>query len=160
METVVNLIKDKILGIMEDVKILEDITRMKKKVDSLTVAFEKLDNLPQFDNNKKESDFDASKYLEVSVFNELSKTLVKDNEANIYRIEEVNRLIEEVLASLKNKVSEKDMKVFEGNLFKNIVDHIIEKIDDLKIAYSKKFAEKNDTLKHFRFLDVQVTLNY
>jgi len=41
-------------------------------------------------------------------------------------------------------------------IFILFIDHIIEKIDDLKIAYSKKFAEKNDTLKHFRFLDVQV----
>jgi len=114
-ETVINVIKDQILGMMEDVKILEDFTRMKKKVDNLSTALENLDNLPNFGENvKKEFEFDGSKYLGVSVFNEINKNLSKENENINWRMEELNRLNEEVLSSLKNKVSEKEMKVFEG----------------------------------------------
>ena len=112
---IINVIKDQIMGMMEDVKILEDFTRMKKKVDMLANALDKLDNSPAGDGSQiKANDFDTSKYLEVSVFNEINKTINKEYENINWRMEELNRLNEEVLGSLKNKVSEKEMKVFEG----------------------------------------------
>ena len=57
-------------------------------------------------------------------------------------------MIEDILNRMKSKVEEKDLKDLE--LF------LIGKMDELKSACNKKFADKNDLAKNLKYLDGQI----
>ena len=55
---------------------------------------------------------------------------------------------EDIIESLKNRTSFKDLKVLE--------DVVLGKIEELKISSSKKFADHYDTSKTFKYLEQQI----
>jgi hypothetical protein len=135
---------------MEDRKVIEEIAWIRKKVESI---------LSSMQNHKKDDDsnsgminkivpFDTNKYVEINQFTDFKNTVGKEFERMHYSINELNRLIEEILLQIKTKVSDTDLK--------NLEEYLTTKIDELKSASNKKFADKAETTKNLKYLDQQI----
>jgi transcriptional regulator NrdR family protein len=99
-------------------------------------------------SNNKVIPIDSSKYLEIYQFNEFKNSVSKEFERVQYSINELNRLIEEILMQLKSKVSDIDLR--------NLEEYLMTKLEELKSACNKKFADKNETSKNLKYLDQQI----
>ena len=64
------------------------------------------------------------------------------------RIDELRRLLDDLINALNDKVSIND--------FRNFEELILLKIEELKNACNKKFADKNETAKNLKYLDSQI----
>jgi hypothetical protein len=91
---------------------------------------------------------DNTKYVDQRVFDEYKNNVQRDFDTVNAKIEELRQLIEDIIAILKTKADGKDLKSLE--------DFLIAKIEELKIASNKKFADKNETAKNLRYLDQQL----
>jgi hypothetical protein len=60
----------------------------------------------------------------------------------------LRRLVDNILDALKNKPSYRDIKALE--------EEITVKFEEIKVASAKKFAEKIETTKNFKYLDQQI----
>ena len=58
------------------------------------------------------------KYVEITIFNEFMKNNKTNLENTNIRIDELKKLIDEILSELMKKVSDKDLKNLEGKLYK------------------------------------------
>jgi hypothetical protein len=56
-----------------------------------------------------------NKYVEISIYNEFLKSNKLQIDHINARIDELRKLIDDILLELKNKVNEKDLKNLEGN---------------------------------------------
>ena len=61
------------------------------------------------------------KYVEIIVYNEFLKNNKNQLDQMNARIDELRRLIDEILLELKRKVNDKDLKNLEGKLFRFIL---------------------------------------
>lgn len=100
-------------------KEIKEIHIIKKKID---IIMEKLGSLknsgteePEFKATKQTIPIDG-KYLEISVYNEFLKNNKNQLDHINARIDELRKMIDEILLELKKKVNEKDLKNLEGKL--------------------------------------------
>jgi hypothetical protein len=91
---------------------------------------------------------DNTKYVEQRTFDDYKHNVQRDFDTVNAKIEELRQLIEDIIAILKTKASEKDLKSLE--------DFLLSKIEELKSGCNKKFADKNETAKNLRYLDQQL----
>ena len=127
----------------------KDINFVMRKLESLNtsmLAFKAaLEALSGLKNN---SMLDPSRYLDLATFNEFIKAYQKDVDKIEKNIEDIRRLITELTDILKTKASVEDMKAFEG-----VMNN---KLEELKILCVRKFSDKVDTNKNFKYIDSQI----
>jgi hypothetical protein len=138
---------------MDDRKIIDDLNWLRKKVESLSSNFLNLKNTDESNiNNNSNSNrigmIDSSKFVEFTIFNEFKNYTLKEFENVYYKIDELRKIIDDILLALKSKISDKDLKMLE--------EFLLLKIDELKGACNKKFADKNETAKNLKYLDSQI----
>ena len=91
---------------------------------------------------------DFNNFVENSIFNDF-KNSVKNYHINLEkRIEEIERMIDDLNSTMENKMDKKDSKIIEDNL-RN-------KIDELRNTFSKKYCEKSEAYKQFKFLEIKI----
>ena len=148
--TVTNNIKE-MLERVQDIsnKNSKDINFFLRKLESVTsnvIAFKAA--LEALSGVKNENIFDPTRYLDVNSFNDFIKSYKKDLEKIDRNIDDVRRLIANMTEVIKTKVNAEDMKSFE-NLMNN-------KLEEIKLLFTRKFADKIDTSKNFKYLDAQI----
>lgn len=98
-------------------KDIHEITNIKRKIENIMQI---LGNLKHSINDESEIKISKptipidNKYVEISVYNEFIKSnKIQIDNINL-RIDELRKLIDEILLELKNKVNERDLKNLEG----------------------------------------------
>jgi len=148
--TIISNIKETLERVQEITnKNSKDLNFFLRKLESVTasiIAFKA--SLEALSGVKNESIFDPTRYLDIASFNEFIKSHKKDIEKVDRTIDDVRRLITDMAEIIKTKASGEDMKTFEG-LINN-------KLGELKLLWTRKFADKIDTNKNFKYVDAQI----
>ena len=127
----------------------KDLNFFLRKLESVTASMYAFKTaLDALSGVKSENIFDPTRYMDVASFNDFIKSYQKDQEKLYKNIDDVRRLIAEMSDIMKTKASGEDMKTFE-NLINN-------KLDELKLLCARKFADKSDTSKNFKYIDAQI----
>ena len=133
----------------------EDLQNVKRKVETLTnksyeleTNFQELLTKKNLNLEKNRQNFDINKYLEKKFFEEFKTQIIKEFTNVNDNFNHLRKLIDNILDSLKNKASFKDIKALE--------DDILAKIEDLKLTNTKKYAERVETIKNIKYLDQQI----
>ena len=122
------------------------VLRKLESVNATMIAFKAA--LDALSGIKNDSLLDPSRYLDLATFNEFIKAYQKDVDKIEKNIEDIRRLITELRDILKTKASGEDMKTFEGL--------INTKLEELKFLCMKKFSDKIETYKSFKYIDYQI----
>ena len=133
----------------------DDIQNLKRKLESLTNKVHELQTNEQDNQNnasksvsKAQNVVDNSKYLEATLFKEFKEQVIKEFSNVNDNFAQIRRLIDDIVATLKTKTTFKDLKALE--------DDLLAKLEELRIACSRKFADKLETTKNIKYLDQQI----
>lgn len=130
-----------------------ELTRLKKKIDNLNA------NLSLISKSNNEADAnsnlsykimstDHNKYVDIATFIEFKNSISKEIDSIEFTLSDLKKLIEEILLQLKAKINDIDLK--------NLEEYLLTKIEELKTGYTRKFADKLETSKNFKYLDTQI----
>ena len=136
-------------------KILEENSLLSKKFESFANTVNRLSM--QIIKNPKEDKqvIDYTKFIEVGTFEENKKELSKKFDKIRISFEDILKNIDEILEKLSHTPSDKDFAQYQ-DIIKNL-------LDEYRINNNKKYADKYDTSKNFKFLETQIktiTENY
>ena len=120
--------------------------RKLESVNASMIAFKAA--LEALSNIKNDSILDPSRYLDIATFNEFIKAYQKDSEKIEKNSEDIRRTIIELMDMLKTKVNREDLKTLEG-LINN-------KLEELKMLCVRKFADRVETNKNFKYVNSQI----
>ena len=133
----------------------EDLQNIKRRIETITNKMHDLDNTFQdlltkknFNLEKNRQNIDSSKFLEIKTFEEFKSQIIKEFNNVNDNFNHLRKLIDNILDSLKNKSSFKDIKALE--------EDILTKMEDLKLTNAKKYAERIETIKNIKYLDQQI----
>ena len=133
----------------------DDLQNLKRKVEVLNSKVHDMDSLQQETLIKLNQNFtakqqaiDNEKYLDLISFDEFKSQIVKEFTSVNDNFTQLRKLVDTILDSLKNKPSYHDIKALEEDL--------LVKIEDLRLASAKKFAERIETTKNIKYLDQQI----
>ena len=130
-------------------KNMNDLNYFLKKIESLSAAVLEVNtSLENLASMKDENAFDPELYMSVETFNEFIKAYHRTNKILERSIDELRRMLNDFGNVLKTKSSEEDMKNFDI-IYNN-------KLEELKLMCGKKFSDKNDTNKTYKYLDAQI----
>ena len=136
-------------GINEAIeKFRQEMSLVIRKIEFLTGEYSKLAFNQGGDSKNKNQVFDFSKFVDLIKFNEAIKGLNQNLEHLKYKVEANRRDIDDRFERLKHTPTEDDFTQFQ-NLLKAL-------LEDLRLSCNKKFAEKIDTQKSFRYLETQI----
>ena len=127
----------------------EEISWLKKKVENLAASIVNLQNIDDVNtSNIKPVQIDTGNYVQLKIFNEFKNFSIKEFENHGNKLESLQNQIDEINVILKLKAFDKDMKKQE--------EFLLAKLEELKIACNKKFADKNETAKSLKYLELQI----
>jgi hypothetical protein len=128
----------------------DEVSNLKRKLENLNSFVHNSRGKDDDDNNNIFKNIDLNNFVENSLFNDFKNT-IKIYHNNIEkRFEEIERKIDDSFSVMENKVDKKDYKIMEEN-FKN-------KIEEIKISFLKKFCEKSEAYKQFKFLEMKIKI--
>ena len=113
-----------------------------------SVLIELIKKMDQNVSKNQETTLKNSKFLELKIFDDFKSQIMKEFTNINDNFSKSRKLSEDILESLKNRTSFKDLKVLE--------DVVLGTIEELKISSSKKFADHYDTSKTFKYLEQQI----
>ena len=128
-----------------------DIQKMIRKLEVLN---NKVHDMEEGDYINKKNNGNNSKYddkyrfLEYKIFDEFKTQIVKEFNNINENFVNSRKLLDELIDSVRNRTSFKDLKALE--------DAVMSKLEDLKIASSKKFADRNEVNRTIKYLDQQI----
>ena len=155
MQKQINFLKDQFEDFTSNTSDHEDLQNVKRKLELInskvheteTITQDLLNKMNQ--NSNSRSQFSGSdKYLEVQRFEDFKAQIIKEFTSVNDNFTHLRRLVDNILDSLKNKPSYRDIKALE--------EELTVKFEELKVASSKKFAEKIESTKNFKYLDQQI----
>jgi hypothetical protein len=134
----------------------DDIASLKRKIEILNNKSQEmedfntgLDNkINQIIINKISLNENTKKLLDLKNFEEFKSQIIKEFTNVNDNFTHLRKLVDDNNNFLKNKPSYKDMKSLE--------DEILIKLEDLRLASAKKFAERVETIKNLKYLDQQI----
>ena len=97
---------------------------------------------------EKSKILDLSNFMEKTSFNKYVKSLQPEQLKIENNFEELRNLINDISNTLTKKCNAEDFKIFE--------DIINNKIEEIKLLNSKKYADKIDTNRSMKYLDSQI----
>ena len=155
MQKQINFLKDQFEDFTSNTADHEDLQNVKRKLELLnsksheneTIQLDILNKLNQ-SNNSHAKFTGSDKYLEVEKFEDFKAQIIKEFSSVNDNFTHLRRLVDNILDSLKNKPSYTDIKALE--------EEITVKFEELKVASAKKFAEKIEATKNFKYLDQQI----
>ena len=132
----------------------EEIDDLRKKLDDIYSLVQTLQNqLNNFhpithDTEIGKPNIDLSQYVSLILFNDYKKENNEKFSKIFAELDKLKKLIDELFELLKNKADLNDLE--------DLKNFLLQKIDELAIACNKKFADKNETAKNFRYLEQQI----
>ena len=128
-----------------------DILSIKKKLEVINNKvhdIEENDFIFSKKNLGTNSKDERNRFLDYRLFEEFKSQIVKEfNNINENFINS-RKLLDELIDSVRNRTSFKDLKALE--------DAVMSKMEDLKIASGKKFADRNEVNRTIKYLDQQI----
>lgn len=103
---------------MEDRQILNDLNWLRKKVENLSSSVLSMKNDGESHNNSysnKMSPMDNRRYVDYLEFNDFRINTNKEIDSINFKIDDLRKMIEDILIALKSKASDKDLKDLESN---------------------------------------------
>ena len=133
-------------------KMLEENSLLSKKFESFANTVNRL-SLQIIKSPKEDKQvIDYTKFIEVGTFEENKKELSKKFDKIRISFEDILKNIDEILEKLSHTPSDKDFAQYQ-DIIKNL-------LDEYRINNNKKYADKYDTSKNFKFLETQIkTIN-
>ena len=129
-------------------KNLEENSNLSKKLEIFASQVNRL-SLNMIKNPKEEKPIiDLNKYIEIKDFEENKKEINKKFDKIRISFEDILRNIDEILDKLSHTPSDKDFAQYQ-DIIKNL-------FDEYRINNNKKYADKYDTLKNFKFIETQI----
>lgn len=92
--------------------------------------------------------FDATKFVDQFQFLDFQRNIQKESENTKRFTEEIKRYLDDLIECNKKKADEKDLK--------NLEEFLGGRIEEIKMNFLKKFADKGETVKNLKFLDTQL----
>ena len=134
----------------------EDIQSLKRKLELLNNKIQEMEEFYENLENKLNANINSKilinennkKVSETKKFEDFKSQIVKEFTNVNDNFIHLRKLVDDILNSLKNKVSFKDLKSLE--------DEMIIKLEDLRLSSVKKFAERVETIKNIKYLDQQI----
>jgi len=134
----------------------EDIQSLKRKLELFNNKIQEIEEFYENLENKLNANINSKilinennkKVSETKKFEDFKSQIVKEFTNVNDNFIHLRKLVDDILNSLKNKVSFKDLKSLE--------DEIIIKLEDLRLSSVKKFAERVETIKNIKYLDQQI----
>ena len=124
---------------------------IKKKLEVLTNKIHDIEDNDYYSNKKCSNTSkieEKNRYIDFKIFNEFKSQIVKEfNNINENFINS-RKLLDELIDSVRNRTSFKDLKALE--------DAVMSKMEDLKISSGKKFADRNEVNRTIKYLDQQI----
>ena len=124
---------------------------IKKKLEVLTNKIHDMEENDYFSSKKLLNTSKAeekNRFIDFKIFNEFKSQIVKEfNNINENFINS-RKLLDELIDSVRNRTSFKDLKALE--------DAVMSKMEDLKISSGKKFADRNEVNRTIKYLDQQI----
>jgi len=142
-KTLNNLLNDKTLE--------DEVARLKKKFEAINThlnSFKPSSEDVKSSQNKLSGNVDFSRFVEMQLFLDFKSHNSAEIKALNDIIDELRRLLDDLINALNEKVTIND--------FRNFEELILLKIEELKNACNKKFADKNETAKNLKYLDSQI----
>jgi hypothetical protein len=126
----------------------DEVANLKKKIENLNNFVHNHRGRDDEDNNNNFKNIDFNNFVDNSIFNEFKNTIKIYHNNTEKRCEEMERKIDDFNSLIENKLDKNDYKIKEDNI-KN-------KIEELKISSLKKFCEKSEAYKQFKFLEIKI----
>lgn len=153
LESQIEYIKDEIAILTEVSKEMSTIQNLNKKIENLNFDIKNIRSLAtngkdygkQFLNTINN---ELAKYLEIKSFESFSEQLRKEYKSLENFIFTVRRQNEEVMSSIQTKVSIDELKKLE--------DVFYVRIEELKSLFLKRFADKSEMNKNYKYLDKSI----
>ena len=128
-----------------------DIQKMIRKLEMLNNKVHDMEegdlmNRKNMGNTSKAED--KYRFLEYTIFDEFKTQIVKEFNNINENFVNSRKLLDELIDSVRNRTSFKDLKALE--------DAVMSKMEDLKIASGKKFADRNEVNRTIKYLDQQI----
>ena len=129
-------------------KSLEENSFLSKKLETFANQVNRL-SMQVIKNPKEEKPVvDFTKFIEIGAFEENKKEINRKFDKIRISFEDILRHIDEILDKLSHTPTDKDFAQYQ-DIIKNM-------LDEYKINNNKKYADKYDTLKSFKFLETQI----
>ena len=115
----IEFLKEQVGLLLEDKKVVDEVTWLRKRVDTLSLNILNLKAGVDENNNSNSTPaitkmIDTSKFVEINTFNDYVKSQSRENENIKYQINSTNIELEHVKEVLVTKANEKDVKFLEG----------------------------------------------
>ena len=155
-EKEIKLIKTKYEDLELNLDLKEDLKGLKKRVELFHTRIENLEYGEKSFKKRLENQINEinifndsiKNFLEIKTFENFKNQLTKEfNNININFIH-TRKLLDEIVDSMKEKVSFQDIKILEKS-FET-------KLEIIQLNSYKKFCEKADTIKSFKYIEQQI----
>ena len=155
MQRQISVLKDQFEDFITNTADHDDLQNVKRKLELInskvheceTVQEELLAKLNQ-NTIMKAQNIASDKYLQIQKFEDFKTQIIKEFTSINDNFTHLRRLVDNILDALKNKPSYRDIKALE--------EELLIKIEEFKVAVTKKFAERIETSKNFKYLDQQI----
>lgn len=131
---------------------------IKKSSSSIILIMKKLENLhsvinakTSYENNAKltkSNGENSSKYMEISLFNDFIRVFNREVDRLKKDYDDLYKKTEVITGELRTKAIDVDLKSVE--------DYLNTKIEDFKLLTHKKYADRIDSQKNFKYLEMQI----
>ena len=129
-------------------KIRGDMQQIIKNIEYLSGQVNRMSSGSSDQNKGKGSIIDITKYVDFNSFNEKNKEINNKFDKVRLSFEEVARNIDDIFQKLSHTPTDKDFSQFQS-LIRTM-------IDDMKLSFSKKYADKNEITKSIKLLETQI----
>ena len=155
-EKEIKFIKTKYEDFEINLDLKEDLKSLKKKVELFHNRLENLEISSKNLKSKMETEIKERELLSENLKNFLDKKIFESFKSQITKeFSNINvnfihtrKLLDEIIEAMKEKVSYQDLKLFEKNFEA--------KLENIQLNCYKKFPEKTDTIKNFKYLETQI----
>ena len=155
MQRQLSFLKDQFDDFITNTADHDDLQNVKRKLEIINNKLHETDTITQELMTKmnqnvisKSQNIASDKYLEIQRFEDFKAQIIKEFTSVNDNFTHLRRLVDNILDSLKNKPSYRDIKALE--------EELLVKFEELKVASAKKFAERIETTKNFKYLDQQI----
>ena len=131
-------------------KLRQENSNIVRKIEYLTGEYAKLAYGPvsETTSNKRKSIFDTSNFIDSQKFIETTKIIHKKLDFLKSNIDTIQKNIDDIFERLKSTPNEDDFIQYQ-NLLKSM-------IEDLRLSCNKKYSDKIDVQKSFRYIETQI----
>ena len=129
----------------------KEIMGIKRKLEILNNKVHDMEENDFYSNKKNAgntSKEDRNRFVDYKIFDEFKSQIVKEFNNINENFVNSRKLLDELIDSVRNRTSFKDLKALE--------DAVMSKLEDLKIASGKKFADRNEVNRTIKYLDQQI----